>query len=106
VVFWPATSQGGDKPGTIARATLHAAHTEAASIAADGGTAHVHYVTPEGNQQLITTYAPASNDPPRGARQLPRWAPPKAMLVAAPLVGIASMAAITVYSRRRPGPRR
>jgi hypothetical protein len=58
VVFWPAGSAPDQRPGTIPRSTLEAAHTEAKAIADDGGTAEVRYVTPNGKHQVVATYHP------------------------------------------------
>lgn len=94
VFFWPSGSQPGhEKPGKIARATLHAAHTEAHSIAANGGTAHVHYVTPSGEQQLVTTYEPTGETPTRSSCPRTRFRARGPAIVATTLAVIAVIAA-------------
>jgi hypothetical protein len=92
VVFWPAGSTPDQRPGTIPRSTLEAAHTEAKAIADDGGTAEVRYVTPNGKHQVVATYhptRPARGDPFARLRERLDHAPARLLAALAAIVLLA-----------------
>lgn len=86
VVFWMSGSAPGHQPGTIRRATLHAAHTDAHAIAGWGGTAQVRYVAPDGQHQVLTVYHRdgGAEDPRRASTPPKRFTVPNTMIAAVP----------------------